>query len=163
MKKKYPLTRNKSCLRKCSGSRRLSKSGRRLHESGCRRMYGFWQWQRCCLQRLRRWCQRAIEMALHLGVDAGFTLLQPLHQRITAAAGHHFQAYAFSSPLHHGAHHGGIDLALEPRHFCDVLQHLQEELKPTAGYVTDARRWLLDARPALAKAKVPAELLIRTR
>lgn len=39
----------------------------------------------------------------------------------------------------------------------------QEELKPTAGYVTDARRWLLDARPALAKAKVPTELLIRTR
>lgn len=39
----------------------------------------------------------------------------------------------------------------------------QADLKPTAGYVTDARRWLQDARPALAQAKVPDELLIRTR
>ena len=39
----------------------------------------------------------------------------------------------------------------------------QAGLKPTAGYVTDARRWLQDARPALAQTKVPDEILIRTR
>lgn len=39
----------------------------------------------------------------------------------------------------------------------------QADLKPTAGYVTDARRWLQDAGPALAKAKIPSEQLVRTR
>ena len=43
-------------------------------------------------------------MALHFGVDAGFALLQPLHQRVTAAAGHHLQTHAFCGSLHHGAH-----------------------------------------------------------
>jgi ribonuclease HII len=40
---------------------------------------------------------------------------------------------------------------------------LQPELEPTAGYVTDARRWLADAIPALARAGLAPELLVRTR
>lgn len=40
---------------------------------------------------------------------------------------------------------------------------LQADLKPTAGYVTDARRWLEDAGPALAEAGLPSAQLIRSR
>lgn len=40
---------------------------------------------------------------------------------------------------------------------------LQPALAPTAGYTTDARRWLADAGPALALAGFGPEALIRTR
>jgi len=40
---------------------------------------------------------------------------------------------------------------------------LQPDLEPTAGYVTDARRWLADAGPALERAGFGAEALVRTR
>ncbi len=40
---------------------------------------------------------------------------------------------------------------------------LQQGLEPTAGYVTDARRWLVDAAPALDRAGLAAAALMRTR
>ncbi|MCY2960148.1 MAG: hypothetical protein NTY35_08280 [Planctomycetota bacterium] len=40
---------------------------------------------------------------------------------------------------------------------------LQAGLEPTAGYVTDARRWLEDAGPALRRAGLAREALVRTR
>lgn len=40
---------------------------------------------------------------------------------------------------------------------------LQPGLSPTAGYVTDARRWLVDAAPALDRAGLTAATLMRTR
>lgn len=40
---------------------------------------------------------------------------------------------------------------------------LQPGLKPTAGYTTDGRRWLAEARPALARAGVPRSVLVRDR
>lgn len=44
-------------------------------------------------------------------------------------------------------------------HFCT----LDETLRPTAGYVQDARRWLRDAQPCLRRAGLSAEELLRTR
>lgn len=41
--------------------------------------------------------------------------------------------------------------------------HLQPDLQPTAGYVTDARRWLVEAAPALGRAGLSTEALVRTR
>lgn len=40
---------------------------------------------------------------------------------------------------------------------------LQPELQPTAGYVTDARRWLAEAGLALERAGLAPEALVRTR
>lgn len=40
---------------------------------------------------------------------------------------------------------------------------LQEDLRPTAGYTTDGRRWLEDAREALRIADLPPGILIRER
>jgi ribonuclease HII len=40
---------------------------------------------------------------------------------------------------------------------------LQPELSPTAGYTTDGRRWLVDARPALERAGLPSDVLVRER
>lgn len=40
---------------------------------------------------------------------------------------------------------------------------LEPSLVPTAGYATDGRRWLADARPLLARAPLPADVLVRTR
>jgi hypothetical protein len=40
---------------------------------------------------------------------------------------------------------------------------LQDGLEPTAGYVTDARRWLSEAGPALSRADVPMERIVRQR
>lgn len=40
---------------------------------------------------------------------------------------------------------------------------LQPGLKPTAGYTTDGRRWLKEAKPALSLAGVPQGVLIRDR
>ncbi|MBK7645436.1 MAG: hypothetical protein IPJ19_20755 [Planctomycetes bacterium] len=40
---------------------------------------------------------------------------------------------------------------------------LAPELVPTAGYVTDARRWLKDAEPALAKSGIERSDLVRGR
>lgn len=40
---------------------------------------------------------------------------------------------------------------------------LQPGLEPTAGYVTDARRWLADAGPALERAGLLPAALVRTR
>ena len=39
----------------------------------------------------------------------------------------------------------------------------QKELKPTAGYVTDGRRWLQDAAPALERAGIERRALVRER
>ncbi len=36
-------------------------------------------------------------------------------------------------------------------------------LRPTAGYVTDARRWLRDVEPWLARFSIPRDLLVRLR
>lgn len=40
---------------------------------------------------------------------------------------------------------------------------LQPDLVPTAGYTTDGRRWLAEAAPALARAGLPREALVRER
>ena len=40
---------------------------------------------------------------------------------------------------------------------------LQPGLKPTAGYTTDGRRWLKEAKPALSLAGVPQGVLVRDR
>ena len=43
------------------------------------------------------------------------------------------------------------------------FEALQPGLAPTAGYTTDGRRWLEEAAPALERAALPRELLIRSR
>lgn len=43
------------------------------------------------------------------------------------------------------------------------FEDLQPGLAPTAGYTTDGRRWLAEAGPALARAALPREVLIRER
>ena len=40
---------------------------------------------------------------------------------------------------------------------------LQPDLKPTAGYTTDGRRWVIEARPALSRAGLAAGVLARER
>jgi len=40
---------------------------------------------------------------------------------------------------------------------------LQPDLRPTAGYTTDGRRWLKDAAPALATAQLQDRVLLRER
>jgi len=40
---------------------------------------------------------------------------------------------------------------------------LQPDLHPTAGYTTDGRRWVEEAAPALAAARLPDRILIRER
>lgn len=40
---------------------------------------------------------------------------------------------------------------------------LMEGLKPTAGYYTDAKRWLNDVAPALQQSRVDRSLLVRSR
>ncbi|MCZ6597157.1 MAG: hypothetical protein O7B99_05945 [Planctomycetota bacterium] len=40
---------------------------------------------------------------------------------------------------------------------------LQPGLRPTAGYRTDANRWLSDAKPALRRAQLPQRVLVRAR
>ena len=52
-----------------------------------------------------------------------------------------------------------IAMAAFNAHFASFLPGLA----PTAGYVTDARRWLADAGPALAAAGLRPEDLVRTR
>ncbi|MFT4539701.1 MAG: ribonuclease HII [Planctomycetota bacterium] len=47
--------------------------------------------------------------------------------------------------------------------FNDYFAQFQSELRPCAGYVTDARRWLKDAASALKESAVPANVLIRDR
>ncbi|MFT5052016.1 MAG: hypothetical protein ACI8QZ_003447 [Chlamydiales bacterium] len=47
--------------------------------------------------------------------------------------------------------------------FNDYFGDLQPNLRPTAGYVTDARRWLADAGEAVRRADLAPEVLIRTR
>lgn len=43
------------------------------------------------------------------------------------------------------------------------FEALQPGLAPTAGYTTDGRRWLDEAGPALARAGLPRDVLIRER
>lgn len=47
--------------------------------------------------------------------------------------------------------------------FNRYFARLAPELRPTAGYVQDARRWLGDAHAVLESARVPRELLVRAR
>jgi ribonuclease HII len=47
--------------------------------------------------------------------------------------------------------------------FNTYFTELQPGLRPTAGYTTDGRRWLDEARPALERAALPAKVLIRER
>ena len=47
--------------------------------------------------------------------------------------------------------------------FNDYFAQFQADLRPTAGYVTDGRRWLEEASVAFATCKVAAGLLIRER
>lgn len=47
--------------------------------------------------------------------------------------------------------------------FNDFFEGLQPNLRPTAGYTADGRRWLEEARPALEQACVPTERLVRDR
>ena len=47
--------------------------------------------------------------------------------------------------------------------FNAYFESLQPGLKPTAGYVTDGRRWLLDAGPAIARSGIRRADLVRER
>ena len=47
--------------------------------------------------------------------------------------------------------------------FNSYFSALQPDLRPTAGYTTDGRRWLEDARPALRAAELAEGVLIRER
>lgn len=47
--------------------------------------------------------------------------------------------------------------------FNTYFSGLQPGLAPTAGYTADGRRWLREAAPALARAGVPREVLVRAR
>jgi len=47
--------------------------------------------------------------------------------------------------------------------FNEFFSELQPGLKPTAGYTTDGRRWLEDARSAVARARIPERVLVRQR
>jgi len=47
--------------------------------------------------------------------------------------------------------------------FNTYFGRLQEGLRPTAGYTTDGRRWLEDAREALRRADLPPKVLVRER
>ena len=40
---------------------------------------------------------------------------------------------------------------------------LDPDLVPTAGYVTDARRWLAQAGAAIERSGLPREVLVRSR
>lgn len=57
----------------------------------------------------------------------------------------------------------GRELSMQA--FNSYFETLAPELKlrPTAGYVVDARRWLLDARPVLEQADLPPRCLVRER
>ena len=52
---------------------------------------------------------------------------------------------------------------LSMRAFNEFFGELQDDLKPTAGYTTDGRRWLADAQQAVARAALDPDLLIRRR
>ena len=47
--------------------------------------------------------------------------------------------------------------------FNAYFQALEPELRPTAGYTTDARRWLTDAAPALARSGLAMDVVVRKR
>ena len=47
--------------------------------------------------------------------------------------------------------------------FNDYFCELQPDLRPTAGYTTDGRRWLRDARAALRGAGIERGELVRSR
>jgi hypothetical protein len=47
--------------------------------------------------------------------------------------------------------------------FNDYFCALQPELKPTAGYNNDGRRWLAEAGPALERAGLPQRVVVRNR
>jgi hypothetical protein len=47
--------------------------------------------------------------------------------------------------------------------FNAFFRELQPDLRPTAGYTTDGRRWVEEAAPALAAAHLPERTLIRER
>ncbi len=47
--------------------------------------------------------------------------------------------------------------------FNGFFAELQPDLRPTAGYRTDGERWLRDARPALKRAGLPRQVLVRER
>ena len=47
--------------------------------------------------------------------------------------------------------------------FNRYFQSLQPDLTPTAGYTTDGRRWLQDAKPAPADGHLAPDVLVRTR
>lgn len=49
------------------------------------------------------------------------------------------------------------------RAFNAYFAELQPDLRPTAGYTTDGRRWVRDATPALERAAVPEDVLLRRR
>jgi ribonuclease HII len=47
--------------------------------------------------------------------------------------------------------------------FNAYFQALEPALTPTAGYVTDARRWLADAEHAIARSGLPRDAIVRAR
>jgi ribonuclease HII len=49
------------------------------------------------------------------------------------------------------------------RAFNDCFGALEPALRPTAGYVTDARRWLAEARAAIERLGIPRSELVRER
>ena len=49
------------------------------------------------------------------------------------------------------------------RAFNRYFESLQPDLKPTAGYTTDGRRWVLDAGPTLERESIDKRVLIRER
>jgi len=102
---------------------------------------------------VRALCERA-ELAEYALARAGES---PLRVRFEPRAdGRHF-ATALASCLAKYARECAMDA------FNRYFARLAPELRPTAGYVQDARRWLGDAHALLESERVPRELLVRAR
>ncbi|MBL8860441.1 MAG: hypothetical protein JNK02_00370 [Planctomycetes bacterium] len=90
-----------------------------------------------------------------------YTLADGAGRRLRVAFAEKADAGSFPVALASCAAKYARELAMEGfnAHFASY----QRGLAPTAGYVTDARRWLVDALPALAAAGVDPLDLVRTR
>lgn len=101
-----------------------------------------------------------VEILHETGTDCAYRLSQGTRRmelRFTVRAEERALPVALASCL---AKYGR-ELAMDA--FNAYFAALAPDLKPTAGYVTDARRWLRDAGPTLDGAGLPPRCLVRER